>query len=893
MTELSTVDSFETPYEDDNDFVTCTVCEKSIKGNSLYKIHLTTTSHLKREDELVAQGLLTRDQRVPIFDDILQYLNYLQLGEPIIGLSVVQQTSVGNAESATWPIYTCLMCKQNVNLPAMVTHLIGRKHRQKYIKSNWPDMLRGDLDSSSGTKLIRYKAEIVEQQEGRGCPMPMKNVKYVWKSQHSKAKKRQKLKGNTSFPKFDSAPTQHVDPFQQGRNIPEHSLDQDVPHGFNGDRHEYQREDTLGYSVHQSDWVDEGKADRGSELSDPDFQRLYDKVVLDSPSPVVCKPVLPRYNLRDEPPCGQALYEEYTRGADPDRHKDWFSDNPRHEQDYRSSDLEAPTRYAEAEKQWSSTDIRTTREGQEWRGPTKPVPKSSFSSNVMSSEPRGRVLVKDYYHQMSDSSPNERFENPAPARAPTFHSSMDVKRTLSSIPEPFMRFLEGSEDHKRSRKRGSRFSDATAEEVATAREVYRGDYSSTFDGPLAADRSPNQMEPRPLSSSMLSGRLRASNQAEHREFTSVLSGSFRTETGSNQAEFSPVYSSNIDGPLKRERVPNQTEFRPEYSSLLNGPSRRGSSLDRAEFQSQYSSGSEGPSRKESGLRDFSSDYSSVSEGPSRRGSGFNQTESQSDYSSMLDGPLWRERGPVDGEYRPQSSSVLSGPPPSQRGSFMAESRARHLPVYETDLQGRPPGIRQRQMSGPEAVLDMLDDVEIENADDAKFLKNKLLNILNEYKAKKMERTDQNNRGRNEEYCSPGSRHSQERPYESHVRDDGDMRRSNDLDYRDDQLRGGWRDDYGPAKARLDCRPTESKRPSRRAYEDVFGPAEMYPDELQHMRKRLSGGMESRNCPLAPNEHFHRNAGPPRELDPRGPSSMQYSSNIDKLNSTLMALIRRK
>ncbi|KAM8882964.1 uncharacterized protein ACB058_017996 isoform 4-T4 [Synchiropus picturatus] len=754
-------------------------------------------------------------------------------------------------------------------------------------------MLRGDLDSSSGTKLIRYKAEIVEQQEGRGCPMPMKNVKYVWKSQHSKAKKRQKLKGNTSFPKFDSAPTQHVDPFQQGRNIPEHSLDQDVPHGFNGDRHEYQREDTLGYSVHQSDWVDEGKADRGSELSDPDFQRLYDKVVLDSPSPVVCKPVLPRYNLRDEPPCGQALYEEYTRGADPDRHKDWFSDNPRHEQDYRSSDLEAPTRYAEAEKQWSSTDIRTTREGQEWRGPTKPVPKSSFSSNVMSSEPRGRVLVKDYYHQMSDSSPNERFENPAPARAPTFHSSMDVKRTLSSIPEPFMRFLEGSEDHKRSRKRGSRFSDATAEEVATAREVYRGDYSSTFDGPLAADRSPNQMEPRPLSSSMLSGRLRASNQAEHREFTSVLSGSFRTETGSNQAEFSPVYSSNIDGPLKRERVPNQTEFRPEYSSLLNGPSRRGSSLDRAEFQSQYSSGSEGPSRKESGLRDFSSDYSSVSEGPSRRGSGFNQTESQSDYSSMLDGPLWRERGPVDGEYRPQSSSVLSGPPPSQRGSFMAESRARHLPVYETDLQGRPPGIRQRQMSGPEAVLDMLDDVEIENADDAKFLKNKLLNILNEYKAKKMERTDQNNRGRNEEYCSPGSRHSQERPYESHVRDDGDMRRSNDLDYRDDQLRGGWRDDYGPAKARLDCRPTESKRPSRRAYEDVFGPAEMYPDELQHMRKRLSGGMESRNCPLAPNEHFHRNAGPPRELDPRGPSSMQYSSNIDKLNSTLMALIRRK
>lgn len=41
------MDKFETPYDVEADFIECTVCEKSIRGETLYKIHLTTPGHRK------------------------------------------------------------------------------------------------------------------------------------------------------------------------------------------------------------------------------------------------------------------------------------------------------------------------------------------------------------------------------------------------------------------------------------------------------------------------------------------------------------------------------------------------------------------------------------------------------------------------------------------------------------------------------------------------------------------------------------------------------------------------------------------------------------------------------------------------------------------------------
>lgn len=42
------MDNFETPYEEEDiAFIECEICEKSLRGDTLYKIHLTTPGHIK------------------------------------------------------------------------------------------------------------------------------------------------------------------------------------------------------------------------------------------------------------------------------------------------------------------------------------------------------------------------------------------------------------------------------------------------------------------------------------------------------------------------------------------------------------------------------------------------------------------------------------------------------------------------------------------------------------------------------------------------------------------------------------------------------------------------------------------------------------------------------
>lgn len=41
------MDALETPYDEEAEFIECRVCDKSIRGDTLYKIHLTTPGHIK------------------------------------------------------------------------------------------------------------------------------------------------------------------------------------------------------------------------------------------------------------------------------------------------------------------------------------------------------------------------------------------------------------------------------------------------------------------------------------------------------------------------------------------------------------------------------------------------------------------------------------------------------------------------------------------------------------------------------------------------------------------------------------------------------------------------------------------------------------------------------
>lgn len=109
-------------------------------------------------------GQAVRQKMVPKFTDIIKYLDYLQLDEPIIGeyvffLSFFFQKQILNFSCKYFPIccfllgvlglscleevpnpdpqlgpkFMCRLCKHPAILTDMVCHVIGRKHRQKYV----------------------------------------------------------------------------------------------------------------------------------------------------------------------------------------------------------------------------------------------------------------------------------------------------------------------------------------------------------------------------------------------------------------------------------------------------------------------------------------------------------------------------------------------------------------------------------------------------------------------------------------------------------------------------------------------------------------------------------------------------------------------------------------
>ncbi|XP_077363463.1 uncharacterized protein LOC144007586 isoform X2 [Festucalex cinctus] len=77
------------------------------------------------------------------------------------------------------PRYTCTLCDISAYPPEMIHHVIGRKHRQKYIETKRPDLVTWDKHSlmTETGKIIRMRAEIIARQDGSGCPKPLKKIK--------------------------------------------------------------------------------------------------------------------------------------------------------------------------------------------------------------------------------------------------------------------------------------------------------------------------------------------------------------------------------------------------------------------------------------------------------------------------------------------------------------------------------------------------------------------------------------------------------------------------------------------------------------------------------------------------------------------------------------------
>uniref|UniRef100_A0A8C4SSD6 Uncharacterized LOC114664027 n=1 Tax=Erpetoichthys calabaricus TaxID=27687 RepID=A0A8C4SSD6_ERPCA len=149
-----------------SELIECKICDVKLLGETDYKIHLTTSRHLKKEDVLVACGKLRRDYRLPKWENMNDYFDYLQLGEPLIGLQHVAEVDVKPGEV---PKFMCRLCFLEAEMADVALHIVGKKHRKKYLETHRPDLVTWGADNTPQLgKIIRAQAELLEQQEGRG-----------------------------------------------------------------------------------------------------------------------------------------------------------------------------------------------------------------------------------------------------------------------------------------------------------------------------------------------------------------------------------------------------------------------------------------------------------------------------------------------------------------------------------------------------------------------------------------------------------------------------------------------------------------------------------------------------------------------------------------------------
>ncbi|KAF0024797.1 hypothetical protein F2P81_023599 [Scophthalmus maximus] len=383
------MDKFETPYDVEADFIECT-----------------------KEESFVTAGLAVRKQSILEFKDILQYLDYLKLDEPIIVPSRQKQN-------------------RNQNIAKSLT------------QHNIPP-------------LIPKQKDYGDEYSDRGRYPPM----------------------------YPNAP-----PFNP-----------DEPY-VSRDRQTYQQQDSLsGAHVEEdqrsADYRDSNMYRR--EYKDPDNCLEYEEEYVEEPQGRATHEPggAARYDPWEEEqvPHGQSQQEEYYpeeappyRRPQPKRDplKEFYSEEVRRRQ-VRSEQEPSQPVYREDKRQWSLDRESDRHDGMNTAsrpGSSEPEAKSRRFPTPMESDRSHLPLfnfIKDYQHRMRDPCKEVTVSNSGPSRtgAPSSHRRMEVTKTMSDIPEPFMRFLTGAandEEHGK-RKRKSRFSDATAEEVEMTKEIFTDDY---------------------------------------------------------------------------------------------------------------------------------------------------------------------------------------------------------------------------------------------------------------------------------------------------------------------------------------------------------------------------------------------------------------------------------
>ncbi|XP_073786470.1 uncharacterized protein isoform X1 [Danio rerio] len=598
---------------------------------------------------------------MPEWKDIKQYLEYLHLDEPIIGLnSLVQIPDHVTEDGKNVLKYKCRMCFVEMDLYSMVTHIVGRKHRQKYLELKRPDLVTwNDNNLKQPGLVVRAKAAVVEKHEGWGTPEPLKQPKVY-----------------------------------EGLNLRPSVQQQQQPY--------------YGQDVHRSASLDVSKQTYVSEEQEGVSYYIDEKYG---------RQPCPQENWHER------AYEETDPGGRPSR-EDLGRGRLREEYErepYSRADRHVPIDVQE----------KTYYEG---------VPKNRFNDkDLRVHQPGGSHYQKEHIHSSQYGAYDDRKSagNPVPMHGRSLHDegkrgtvremhsrSWDKASEMQGYSHMHEPNAYSMEDIPAKRKKKSRFSDATAEEIAFAH-------------------------------------MRHSNKHIPKEQTRGQPGRGAPDRGA-PARGEPVRGALDRGPAVRGE--------PVRGALDRGPPVRGEpvrgALDR------------GPPVRGEPVR------GALDRGPPVRG-------------EPVRGAL--DRGP------PVRGAAVRGAPSNQ---FVDSGSASHLNQKD------------------DSVLDIFNNIEIENMEDARILKEKLCTVLKEFQAAKTERvvghtshtqSVSDHRGVNptdHRRDDPDSMYLQNRGYQEPRRYDDDRRGYQE--YRDD-LRE-FRQDEDP-RAPRHYADYPSSHPEARPYDD--------------------------------------------------------------------------
>ena len=273
---------------------------------------------------------------------------------------------------------------------------------------------------------------------------------------------------------------------QERRSGP--SFHEEDSYVLNQDRQLHQQEDALSYDrlderQRRPDYRDNDVCKQ--EYMDADYHRGYGEQYGKDPKRASIRdPVVPKYESRLEMPRDQSRHEEYYQ-EEVSSHRGPYSERDSMGEAYlegirsirvRSSEYEPSLQvHSEGNNQRWSRDRepgryeRMKRTGSQ--GSDEPEAKRKSYQLILENDRSSDLIfnVRDYGHRMREPYQEEANMNQGLGRTgPAYlHRQVGINRCMSDIPEPFKRFLKGAtnEEEHGKRKRKSRFSDATTQEV--------------------------------------------------------------------------------------------------------------------------------------------------------------------------------------------------------------------------------------------------------------------------------------------------------------------------------------------------------------------------------------------------------------------------------------------